>query len=258
MRAIIDDLVKYRTFLSSIVSRDVKKKYHGSVLGVAWCVLDPILNTIVLTLVFSYIIGRNIPAFPLYIMSGRMIFNFTSGATTMAMSSIAKNSGIINKIYTPKYMFVVSDMTVALINQLFAFIPLIPLMIFYRVPFSFNLLFFIPVLILLTVFTLGLCLVLAPYGLFYKDLTYLYGIFTTLWFFLTPIIYTMDSIDPRFRFLWRLNPMTHFVDLFRSVMHRGEMPSLESFMIAGVFAVVMFGLGCVIFKESQDRFFMYI
>ena len=258
MRAVIENLIKYRSFLVSVVARDIRKKYHGSVLGVAWCILDPVLHTAVIALVFSYVLGRNIPNFPLYIMSGRMIFQLTIGATSTSLHSISKNSGIINKIYTPKYMFVISDLAVAFINLLFSFIPLIPLMIIYRVPIRASLLLIFPVIIVLFIFTLGLCLILSAYGLAYKDLSHLYGIFTTLWFYLTPIFYTLDNIDPRFRFLWRLNPMTHFVQMFRDIVYSGIMPSGDNFMIAGAFALIFFGLGCVIFKERQDKFFLYL
>jgi len=258
MRSVIENLIKYRSFLASLVARDIRKKYHGSVLGVAWCILDPVLNTAVITLVFSYVLGRGIPNFPLYIMSGRMIFNLTIGATSTSLHSISKNGGIINKIYTPKYMFVISDLAVAFINMLFSFVPLIPLMIIYRVPVTVSLLILPLVIIVLFFFTLGLCLILSAYGIAYKDLSHLYGIFTTLWFFLTPIFYTLDAIDPRYHFLWRLNPMTHFVQIFRDIMYSGIMPSSDNFIIAGAFAVIFFGLGCVIFNERQNKFFLYL
>lgn len=258
MLAVIENFIKYRTFLVSVVARDIKRKYYKSVLGMAWSVINPVMHVVVLTIVFKYIFGRNTPNFSLYLSIGHTIFYFTSGGINISMHSIAKNSGIINKIYIPKYMFVISDLAVDLINTLFSFIPIIFLVIYYRVSFTIYWLLIPVVFIMQIIFTLGLCLIMSSYGLFYRDLTHLYGIFVTLWMYLTPIFYTMDRIDPKYQFLWKLNPLVHFLQIFRDIIYSASAPSLENFVIAGIYALLTFCLGCAIFNECQNRFFLYM
>jgi len=234
------------------------KKYHKSVLGVLWTMLNPLLTMLVLVMVFSLLFSRSVPNFPLYLITGKLLFNFNSDATTVAMHSITKNSGIIRKIYIPKYMFCISDLSVSFINLLFAFVPLFGVVLYTKAPITWLWLLIPGVLCLQLMFTLGLALILAAYSVFYRDLVHLYGIFSTLWWYLTPIFYPMEIIDPKYLFLWELNPMVHYITLFRSLVYSSVIPPARSMIIGLIYSVLMLLLGSIIFNEKQDKFFLYI
>lgn len=133
MKNYIQNFKKFQPLLAELVARDIKIKYRRSVLGVVWTLLNPLLMMIILSIVFSSLFRFEIENFPLYILSGQVIFNFFSGATTDAMSSIIGNAALIKKVYVPKYLFVLSRVFSSFINLLASFSALLLMMLVMRV-----------------------------------------------------------------------------------------------------------------------------
>ena len=256
--AVIKNFLKYKEFLAAVVKRDIRKKYYKSYLGVIWTVLHPLLTAIVMTIVFSTLFSRSIPNFIVYLLCGQLLFHFNSDATNVAMDSILKNSGIIRKIYIPKYMFVVSDLSVALMNLAFAFIPLIFIVIYTGTAITWLWILIPAVIVLQTMFTFGLSLILAAYGVFFRDLKHLYGVLLTAGHFLCAIFYPISIVPDRYLFMWRLNPMVQYITILRDIIHTATMPSMDNIIIACAYSVLTLAMGCVIFNENQDKFFLYI
>jgi ABC-type polysaccharide/polyol phosphate export permease len=221
-------------------------------------VLHPMLMTLVISIVFTTLFFNSAPNFPLYYLSGLLLFQFNSDATSVALNTISKNSAIIGKVYVPRYMFCISDLSVSFVNTIFTFIPLTIVAIVLKAPFTWLWLLIPVVLLLQVMFTLGLSLVLAAYGVFLKDLHHLYSIFIMMWMFLTPLFYPISIVDPKYLFIWQMNPMVHYVTIFRSIVYLGVMPELTNVIIGSAYSVLMLALGCAVFKENQDKFFLYI
>jgi ABC-2 type transport system permease protein len=221
-------------------------------------VLHPLLNAIVMTIVFSTLFRRSIPNFIVYLLCGQLLYHYNSESTNLALHSITKNSGIIRKIYIPKYMFVISDLSVAFMNLVFSFLPLIFIAIYTGAKITWLWLF-IPVLLLMqTMFSLGLSLILAAYGVFFRDLTHLYGIMLTVGHYLCAIFYPISIVPEKYLFLWRLNPIYNYISILRDIIHAATMPSLESIVIGAIYGVLTLGMGCAIFSENQEKFFLHI
>jgi len=258
LTAVIKDFSRYWTFLTAVVKRDIKRKYYRSSLGLLWTVLHPCLITAVFYVVFTMLFSGALPNFPIYLLTGQMLFQFNADATSVSLSAMSRNVGIINKINIPKYMFCISDITVSFINMLFTFIPLIVLVLISGVGIS-RLWFLIPgVLLLQVMFTLGLSLTLAAYGVFFKDLHHLYGIFVMMWMFLSAIFYPISIVDPQFMFIWEMNPMIHYITILRDIIWLGVLPQVSSVGVAFIYGALMLAFGCVVFNENQDRFFLYV
>ena len=254
----IRNFIKYKEFLISVIKRDIRKKYYKSYLGVIWTVLHPLLNSIVMAIVFSTLFRRSIPNFIVYLLCGQLLYHYNSESTSVALHSITKNSGIIRKIYIPKYMFVVSDLSVAFMNLIFSFLPLVFIALFTGSKITWLWLL-IPVLFLMqTMFTLGLSLILAAYGVFFRDLTHLYGIMLTVGHYLCAIFYPISIVPDEYLFLWRLNPIYNYISVFRDIIHTATMPSAESMAIGAIYGILTLAMGCVIFSENQDKFFLHI
>ncbi|MDY6232686.1 ABC transporter permease, partial [Peptostreptococcus porci] len=132
MSTYIQNFIKFQPLLRELVSRDIKIKYRRSVLGVLWTLLNPLCMMIVLSLVFSNIFKFRVENFPLYLLSGQIIFNFFSDATTSAMSAVINNAALIKKVYMPKYLFVISRVFSSFINLLASFTALLVVMIATR------------------------------------------------------------------------------------------------------------------------------
>lgn len=249
---------KYTYLLRNLVVRDIKTKYRRSVLGILWSVLNPLLMMLVTTAVFSNIFKFDIHDFPIYYLTGSTMFNFVSEATTGSLSSILGGSGLIKKVYIPKYIFPLEKCMFSLVNMLFSLIAVIIVYIILGVaPHWTMLLFWVPMIYAL-IFSFGFGLVLASLNVFFRDTGHLYGVFVTAWMYLTPIIYPMDILPNLIASVVRLNPMYYYVDYFRQVMIYGNVPDLRTNLICVSFSGLMLILGLAVFRKYQDRFILYI
>lgn len=253
-----EEQMKYLTFLKEVVKRDIKRKYYKSALGVLWTVLNPLLSMLVMTLVFSTLFKRNIDNYPIYLLCGQLIFSFMSGSSRQSLSAILANAGYIRSIYIPKYIFVLSRVVEGFVDMLFSLSALFLVMLFTHAKFTLNLLMLPTLLVIVFIFTFGLSLVLATYGTFFRDLHHLYGIFTTLWMWLSAIFYPITIVPSTYRFLLDLNPAIHYIGIMRAICYEGVMPSEKSLVIATCYAVLMLLLGISVFKENENKFFLYV
>ena len=196
---------KFRRFfafdelLKQLIIRDVKLKYRRSYLGYLWSILNPLMLMMVLVVVFSNLFRFDIPNFPLYMISGQFLFNFMTEATNMSVGSITGNSALIKKTYVPKYIFTVSKVGSSLVNLLFSLGALLLVMIFTDAEFSWNLLFFPVIIFEVFIFSLGLGLWLSAITVFFRDIQYLWGVFISMWMYLTPLFYPVSIIPEEYQ-----------------------------------------------------------
>ena len=254
----IENEMKYFVFLKEVVKRDIKRKYYRSVLGILWTVLNPLLSMLVMTIVFSTLFRRNIDNYPIYLLCGQLTFSFISGSGSRGLNSILANAGFIRSIYIPKYIFVVSSVVGAFIDMMFSLTALFLVMFFTGAPFSLNLLMLPVLLILEFMFALGWAFILATYGTFLRDLHYLYGIFSTLWMWVSAIFYPVTIIPSTYRFLFDLNPALQFISIMRAICYEGVAPTEKSIIIATCYSVLMLAMGISVFKSKENKFFLYV
>lgn len=258
MSTYIQNFLKFRPLLTELLARDIKIKYRRSVLGVFWTLLNPLCMMIILSIVFSNIFKFDVENFPLYVLSGQVIFNFFSDSTTMAMSSIIHNASLLKKIYVPKYLFVLSRIASATVNLLAAFTALLLVMVAMRVELHYTtVLFFVP-LGLVIVFSLGVSLFLSAVTVRFRDIEHLYKVFITGFIYLAPVIYPMSILPDGIALIVRLNPITNYLLMFRDVMLNGCMFSWTSLLIGVLEAGAVLLLGIYVFYKNQDEFILYI
>ena len=220
----VQNFNKYTFLLTELIKRDISGKYKDSTLGLFWSFLNPLLSMIVLTMVFSLIFANTIENFPVYLLSGKLVFDLFANATTGAMDSIKANSEIIKKIYVPKYMFAVGIVCSEFINFLISLVVLVAVMIFTGAPFHFALIYSPIPLFFLLVLTMGVGLILATATTFFTDIKYLYGVLVMLLSFMTPLFYPIDIIPQQFLFAYKLNPLYSAVECFRNIILGGTFP----------------------------------
>lgn len=258
MNSYIQNFKKFKPLLGELVARDVKIKYRRSVLGVLWTLLNPLCMMLILSLVFSNIFKFDVENYSLYILSGQVVFNFFSGATTDAMSSIISNGPLIKKVYVPKYLFVLSRIISSFINLLASFTALLLVMIATRAELHWKVVLVVIPLILLVVFSLGVGLVLAAITVKFRDVMHLYSVFTTALMYLTPVIYPMSILPNWLYKLVMLNPLTNMLMMFRDVMINNNIFDLKSLIIAIIETALMFLIGLYVFYKNQDEFILNI
>lgn len=258
MSKYIKNFIKFQPLLSELVARDIKIKYRRSVLGVLWTLLNPLFMMIILSVVFSSIFKFDIENFPLYVLSGQVIFNFFNDATTNSMSAIIGSASLIKKVYVPKYLFVLSRVFSSFINLMASYTALILMMLVMRVELSWKVIFsFIPML-LLVVFSLGVGLILAALTVKFRDIMHLYSVFTTGLMYLTPVIYPMSILPNGIKRIVLLNPLTNFLQMFRDVMFNASYLKLTDLLIGVLEATIALVVGVYVFYKNQDEFILNI
>jgi ABC-type polysaccharide/polyol phosphate export permease len=249
---------RFKYLLFNLVKRDFISRYRKSVLGVLWSLLNPLLTMLVMTLVFSYLFRFQIPNYPVYLLSGQVVFGFFNESTNRAMGSVIGAEGIIKKVYVPKYIFPLSNVLSSLVNLLFSFLALLLVALVTGAPFSWTMLLFPIPIFYLFIFSLGVGILLSCMAVFFRDLVYLYGIFLTLLSYLTPIFYPIDIIPEGLRPLMGLNPLYQLVDCFRSIMLYGVVPDLWSHIVCLGLALAALCCGTYVFMTKQDRYILYM
>ena len=258
MSRYIQNFLKFKPLLGELVARDIKIKYRRCVLGVLWTLLNPLCMMIILSVVFSNLFKFDIENFPLYILSGQVIFNFYSDATSGAMSAIIGSAALIKKVYVPKYLFVLSRVFSSTINLMASFTAMLIVMVATRTELHWTAFLFPIPLILLVLFSLGIGLILSAVTVKFRDIIHLYGVFVTGLLYLTPVIYPMSILPDWLYKVVMLNPLTNILMMFRDVMLNNSMFSLSSFLIALVEACLSLGIGLYVFYKNQDKFILNI
>lgn len=258
MRTHVINFVKYRDLLVELIKKDIKLKYRNSALGILWSMINPLLLMVVLTIVFSAIFDRTIENFPVYVLTGRLIYSFFAESTNFAMDSIYANSQLIRKVYVPKYFFPLSRLCSSFVTTLLSLVPLFFVMLFTGLGFSWaNLLILFP-LGYLFVISLGVGLFLATVTVFFRDIKHLYSVILMLLMYTTPIFYPKEIIPEKYRPIIELNPLFEVVEMFRNVMMYGVIPSFSSHLICLAHAGTYLIIGLICFYKKQDRFIFHI
>ncbi|WGE59072.1 ABC transporter permease [Actinobacillus equuli] len=245
--------------LKQLVFRDIKLKYRRSYLGYLWSILNPLMLMIVQIIVFSNVFKFDTPNFPLYLISGQIIFNFMVEATNNAVWSIRGNASLIKKTYVPKYIFTISKVGSSLVNLVFSLGALLLVMIVTNAEFSLNLLFFPVILLQLFTFVLGISLFLAASTVFFRDIQYLWGVFISMWMYLTPLFYPVSIIPEKYQSIYKgINPMYWYIEQFRDIVLYAKFPSLLAISIGTITALLALIIGAWYFNKRQDEFILYI
>ncbi len=250
-------VLRYKYLLKQLVLRDFKVKYKASVLGILWSFLNPLLMTLVYHLVFSNLFS-NQDHFVVYLMTGTVLFSFVSESTSLGLSSIVGNAGLISKVYMPKYVFPISKVLSTAINLLITMIPMLVLMGLSQLRFTKSLLL-IPLLVILLIgFCIGLSLILSALMVFFRDTQFLWSVVILMWNFISPVFYPESIIPASVLEVYRLNPLYQFMKFLRTIILNGTSPGPECFGFCLLFSVASMVLGLLVFRRLQRKFAIYL
>lgn len=249
---------KYYPLLKELVKRDITIRYRHSILGMLWTVLNPLLMMIVMSIVFSSLFKNSIENYPVYVMIGNIVFNCNSESTNRGLGSIIWNSSLIKKVYIPKYLFPLATVMSCLINFGFSFIALLVVMLFTNAKFYITLITAWIPLMYLIIFSLGLSLMLCAVNVFFRDTEHLYGVFITVWMYLSAIFYTTDILPVGIRTVVNYNPLYQYITFFRKIIMDGIFPSLQTNLLCLFYSFSVLFLGMIIFYKLQNKFILHI
>lgn len=251
-------LIRYRDLLLNLVFRDLTVRYKRSVLGFFWTMAHPLINTIVFTIVFSTIFRFGVKDFVIYFLSGYQLWILFSQTTLLSSRCILINGQLLKKVYIPKTILVVSILLSELFNFTCAMLPLLAVVIIFGKGLTPALLF-LPISLIITIFfTLGISFILAALTVFFYDIMDIYQMLLMPWMYLTPIVYPLEIVPPKFLPILKINPMYHIVECFRAPIYLGQLPEFTSVFWGGLSAVVVFFAGLALFAKLSDEFIYYI
>lgn len=254
----IQEFKKYRFLLSELVKRGIVLRYRRSYLGLAWTLLEPLLNMIVLTFVFGTLFGNTDKTYPVYILSGRLLYSCFSQSTKAALRSIRANRAMINKVYVPKYLYPLSSVLYSYVIFIFSLIVLALVSVVLGVmPTKYLLLIWVP-LVLLLLFSLGVGMILATMGVYFRDMEYLWDVALTLLMYLCAIFYYADRfVSKGLGWVLEINPLYCIIAMFRSCLY-GTMLDMGYLAYVSIWCVVMLIVGFTIFNKKQNTFILHV
>ncbi len=249
---------RYQFLFEELVKRDFKKRYSSSVLGVLWSILMPMLQLLVMRLVFTQFFGRNTPHYTTYLFCGVIVFNYFSESTREGMTSLQDNSGIFTKINVPKYLFLFSKNVQALINFMLILVVFFIFCILDHVTFTWKMLMLIYPIFFLVIFNTGIGLILSALYVFFKDMKYLWSIITMSIQYFSAVFYRIEAYSPKTQKMFYLNPVFLYIRYFRKIVLDASIPQLSFHALIAAEALIVFTLGVLVYKKYNLRFMFYL
>ena len=258
LRGLGNKLQAYQFMFEELVKRDFKQKYKRTVLGMVWSILSPLLMMCMLATIFGNFFGKSIEHYIIYLFSGQIIFNYFTESTNGGMNALLSNAKIFTKINVPKYLFLFSKNVSALIN--FGIILVIYFIFIWVDGISFTwkfLALLYPILCLIFI-NLGMGLILSALYIFFRDIEYLYRLFTQIVMYGSAIFYNINGLPVYVQKVFYCNPIFVCISYFRSVVLENTIPELWLHGLLAGYAIVLFGLGCYVYKKYNYKFLYYV
>jgi len=252
----LKELWDYREMIASLVRKDLRGRYKGSVLGFLWTFINPLFQLIIYTIVFSVMLRNNIEKFYLFLFVGLVPWIFFSAAMTTGATSVLAQKSLVTKIYFPREVLPIAYVTSSFVNMLYTFIVVFAVIIIspYRVPSPLGLLTLPLVMIVEYMMALGVALIASAVTVYFRDLEHILGIVSMGWMYLTPIMYSADIVPERFKKLFYLNPMSYVIEAYRDILYYGTVPQLKTLIPGALFGLVFVTIGFKVFGVLKKHF----
>lgn len=258
MKERVSNFFRYRFLLEELVKKGIRLKYRRSYLGILWSLLEPLLTTCVLTIVFGTLFGNKDHAFPVYILSGRLLYTFFSQGTTGALKSIRANASMIKKVYVPKYLYPLSSLLFNYIIFMISLVILLILSLVFGVFPTVYILNAVPCLLLLLILSFGVGMILATIGVFFRDMEYLWNVLLMLVMYTCAIFYYPEKLlNSGFSWILKGNPLYCIIFNFRNAIFGNPM-HMKMFVYALGVSILSVIIGLYVFYKKQDKFILQI
>jgi len=256
MIAIYKRLKDYRDLLLVFIWREFTIRYKQSFIGVLWAVLQPLSMMLLFTFVFTYIKPVKFSNYPyvLFLYSALLPWSFFSSSINYAVPSLTNHYNLITKIYFPREILPLSGVVVAVVDFLIASSVYIALLIVFKAEITWNVFWFIPLFLILVIFAASICLIFSALNVYYRDVKLATGFVIQLWFFATPIFYSIDKVSLKLKLILFLNPLTFIIENMRRCVIEGRGVILWQFLLVLSLVVLLFILAYRFFLITEKKF----
>jgi len=250
----IRELYKYRQLIWTIAWGDFKWRYKNSILGYFWSLLEPLIMFIILYIVFSNLMKVQVEYYQLFLLLGIIMWNFFVKATNLGLNAIVGKPSLIQRVYFPRDVLVISGVITAMLQSLFESLVFIIFMIYFAIPLTWTLIYLPYILTIYFILALGVALAISALNVYYRDIQFIWIVVLQAGFFITPILYPLSIFPPSLQAIFRLNPIAQIIVTARDVILYSVPPYWVSLAYAGIASLVIFGVGYSIFRRLEPRF----
>ena len=256
----LKEMYEYREMIFSLVKKDLRGRYKGSMLGFMWTFINPLLQLLVFTLVFSIIMRANYEQYYLFLFVALVPWMFFGSSVQDGSTCIMRESNMVKKIYFPREVLPISTVTSAFVNMILTFLVVFGVVIIAGRTINPLALLCLPVVMIVEyILCLGIALIVSSITVYLRDLQYILGIFVMALQYMTPVMYGVDMVERSGAGQWlilifNLNPMTPIIKIYRQIIYYGEVPELGSLLLAVIIGVVFIIIGELLFKKLQKGF----
>lgn len=239
--------------IRELTAREIKRKYARSSLGIIWSVLNPLLTMVVMSLIFSTMFRRSIENYPIYYLTGQIIWGMFSGATNSCMSSLVDNKSLLIQAKLPKQTFILSRIYTSLVNFGYTFIAYVLMLVVFRIPLRWTMLLFPIDMLFVLIFSIGIGYMLATAYVFFADIKYLYSVFLTLWMYLSALFYPVSQLSETMQTVIGYNPAYIMIAIARECVMYGQVPENWMWIRLGVWSIGIFAVGLFVYKGNENQ-----
>ena len=252
----IKEIYEYRTMIASLVKRDLKGRYKGSVLGFLWTFINPLFQLLIYTFVFSIVMRSGIEDYYMFLFVALIPWIFFSTCLAGGATCVTGQKDMVKKIYFPREVLPLSYVISQFINMLLSFIVIFEVMLVMRYEFNpMAILCLIPVMLTEFILALGFTFILSAVTVFFQDMQFIMGIATMAWQFLSPVLYSQEMVPESYRNLYLLvNPMAPIIIAYRDILYYHKVPELSTLLLALTMGVALFLIGWFAFDRMQRHF----
>jgi len=251
----IKEIFLYREMIISLVRKDLRGRYKGSVLGFLWTFINPLLQLAVYTLVFSVIMRSDIDQFYMFLFVALIPWIFFASCLTTGSFCIIGETSLVSKIYFPREVVPIAYVTSSFVNMLYCFVVVLAMVVVTGRPVNIVAWMFLPIIMLVEyVMALGVALLASSITVYFRDLQHILGIVAMAWQFLTPVIYPLSMVPEEIQPVFLLNPMTPVIIAYRDILYYGVIPQMSTMLHATGFGIVIVVVGWIVFGQLKRRF----
>ena len=252
---LLQEIYDYREMIYSLIKRDLRGRYKGSVLGFLWTFLNPLFQLIVYTIVFSVIMRMPYDDYYLYLFVALIPWIFFSTSVVGGAGCIWAQKDMVNKIYFPREVLPISFVVCQLINMLLSFIVIFAVLIVTGHGIRLAAIAYLPIVVMVEfIFALGITMLVSSVTVFLRDIEYILNIIIMAWQFLSPVMYGVDMIPEEVRPVFSLNPMTSILIVYRDIFYYKQVPDISTLLLATVLGVVILIIGVFTFEKLKRKF----
>ncbi|MFN2530017.1 MAG: ABC transporter permease [Pyrinomonadaceae bacterium] len=251
----LTEIWRFRELLYFLTWRDIKIRYKQTAVGAAWAIIQPLFAMLLFTLFFgklARIPSDNVP-YPLFAYAGLLPWTFFANAVTNSSNSLVGSSSLITKVYFPRLIIPIATVAAALVDLAIAFVLLIPLLFYYRVAPGPSIVVLPVFIVLTTLLAIAVGLLSAALNVRYRDVRYALPFLIQMWLFASPVIYPLSMLPRRWRWVLSLNPMTGFIEGFRSSLFSGGF-DLRAVTIGTFLTLVFLAIALLVFRRVENSF----